>query len=300
MNAKKAEGAGGKMTLLKVLKADMTSPFQGFKFECQKWYHCPDFDLGDDECSNGFYATPIDGLHYAYRPGRRVFVAEVRGQSRVFDCMKQRYEDIMLTDELTADQIKQMAIDAEQRVGYRLSEVLFPVNPLLLPKAIPTDADIIMLKQWASVGDSVFSSVWDSVWDSVGASVFSSVWASVGDSVFSSVWASVEDSVGASVFSSVWASVSDGARDSAWSRVWASVEDSVGASVRDSVWDSVGAYIGSLFPAITKWEYVNHTPGIYPFQSAANLWRRGLVPSYDGKQWRLHSGPTAEIVWEEK
>ena len=233
---------GGKMKLLKVLNADMTSPFLGFKFECQKWYHCQDFDNGDAECSNGFYATPIDGLHYAYRPGRRVFVAEVRGQSRIFDCMKQRYEDMMLTDELTADQIKQMAIDAEQRVGYRLSEVLFPVNPLLLPKAIPTDADIIMLKQWASVRDSVWASVW--------------------------------------------------------------------ASVSASVWASVSAYVGSLFPNITRWKYagcftasggvIAHEPGIYPFQSAANLWRRGLVPSYDGKQWRLHSGPTAEIVWEEK
>ena len=232
------------MTLLKVLKADMTSPFQGFKFERQKWYHCPDFDLGDDECSNGFYATPIDGLHYAYCPGRRVFVAEVRGQSRIFDCMKQRYEDMMLTDELTADQIKQMSLDAEQRVGYRLSEVLFPVNPLLLPKAIPTDADIIMLKQWASVSDSVSDSVWDSVSASVG--------------------------------------------------------DSVSASVGTSVRDSVSAYVGSLFPNITRWKYIAHEPGIYPFQSAANLWRRGLVPSYDGKQWRLHSGPTAEIVWEEK
>ena len=254
------------MTLLKVLNADMTSPFQGFKFVCQKWYHCQDFDNGAAECSNGFYATPIDGLHYAYRPGRRVFVAEVRGQSRVFDCMKQRYEDIMLTDELTADQIKQMAIDAEQRVGYRLSEVLFPVNPLLLPKAIPTDADIIMLKQWASVSASVSASVWASVSASVG--VWASVWASVSASVFSSV--------SASVFSSV------------------------GDSVRASVWDSVGAYIGSLFPNITRWKYIAHEPGIYPFQSAANLWRRGLVPSYDGKQWRLHSGPTAEIVWEEK
>ena len=262
------------MKLLKVLNADMTSPFQGFKFVCQKWYHCPDFDLGDAECSNGFYATPIDGLHYAYRPGRRVFVAEVRGQSRIFDCMKQRYEDIMLTDELTTDQIKQMALDAEQRVGYRLSEVLFPINPLLLPKITPTEADIILLKQWASVSASVGASVW--------ASVFSSVWASVSASV--GVWASVWASVSASVFSSVSASVFS----------------SVGDSVRASVWDSVGAYIGSLFPAITKWEYVNHTPGVYPFQSAVDLWRRGLVPSYLGGVWRLHSGAQAEIVWEEK
>jgi len=181
-----------------------------------------------------------------------VFVAEVRGQSRIFDCMKQRYEDIMLTDELTTDQIKQMALDAEQRVGYRLSEVLFPINPLLLPKITPTEADIILLKQWASVRDSV----WDSVEASVGASVGASVWDSVWDSVGDSVWA--------------------------------------------SVWDSVGAYIGSLFPAITKWEYVNHTPGVYPFQSAVDLWRRGLVPSYSGGVWRLHSGPKAEIVWEDK
>jgi len=279
--------------LLKVLNKNMTSPFKGFKFERNKWYHCPDFDLGDDECSNGFYATPIDGLHYAYRPGRRVFVAEVRGQSRIFDCMKQRYEDMMLTDELTTDQIKQMALDAEQRVGYRLSEVLFPINPLLLPKITPTEADIILLKQWASVWASVWvsrllSSVWDSVFSSVGASVGASVWASVWDSVGDSVFSSVWDSVRASVRASVWDSVGD----SVFSSVW----DSVGASVRDSV----GAYIGSLFPAITKWEYVNHTPGVYPFQSAVDLWRRGLVPSYLGGVWRLHSGAQAEIVWEEK
>lgn len=232
------------MTLLKVVKPDMTSPFKGFKFEGQKWYHCPDFDLGDDECSNGFYAAPIDGLHYAYRPGRRVFMAEVRGESRVFDCMKQRYEEMMLTDELTLDQIKQMSLDAEQRVGYRLSEVLFPINPLSLPKITPTEADIALLHDWASVGDSMWDSVWASVWDSVRASV----------------------------------------------------GDSVRASVRASMW----AYIGSLFPAITKWEYVNHTPGVYPFQAGADLWRRGLVPSYSGGVWRLHSGAAAEIVWEDK
>ena len=130
----------------------------------------------------------------------------------------------MLTDELTTDQIKQMALDAEQRVGYRLSEVLFPVNPLLLPKTTPTEADIVLLKQWASASASASASVGGSVW----------------------------------------------------------------------------AYIGSLFPTITKWEYVNHTPGVYPFQSAVDLWRRGLVPSYSGGVWRLHSGAQAEIVWEEK
>ena len=67
---------------------------------------------------------------------------------------------------------------------------------------------------------------------------------------------------------------------------WASVWDSVRASVGDSVW----AYIGSFFPSIKKWQYVN-TKKLgkgYPFASAVKLWKLGLVPSYDiyNKIWR--------------
>jgi len=29
-------------------------------------------------------------------------------------------------------------------------------------------------------------------------------------------------------------------------------------------------------------------------------WKMGLVPSYDGKLWRLHGGKDAEILWEGK
>ena len=28
------------------------------------------------------------------------------------------------------------------------------------------------------------------------------------------------------------------------------------------------------------------------------LWNRGLVPSFDGKIWRLHAGKKAKIVFE--
>ena len=78
-----------------------------------------------------------------------------------------------------------------------------------------------------------------------------------------------------------------------WDSVGGSVRDSVGGSVRDSV----GAYIGSLFPNIKKWEYINHKKGIYPFQPAVDLWRMGLVPSFDGKIWRLHGGLNGEIIY---
>jgi hypothetical protein len=110
-------------------------------------------------------------------------------------------------------------------------------------------------------------------------------WVSVCDSVWVSVWASVWDSV--------WASVWDSVRDSVWASVWDSVRDSVWDSVRDSV----RAYLGSLFPNIEKWKYAPKTQG-YPYQSAVDLWKQGLVPSFDSKTWRLHAGADAKIVFE--
>ena len=115
-------------------------------------------------------------------------------------------------------------------------------------------------------------------------------WASVEDSVGASVAASVVDSVG----NSIWASV----RDSVVASVWASVVDTVRASVRASIW----AYAGSLFrlPRVA-WKNTEHIPGDgYPFQPAVDLWHQGLVPSYDGMTWRLHGGPDGRVLWEGK
>lgn len=78
-------------------------------------------------------------------------------------------------------------------------------------------------------------------------------------------WASVMDSVGASV--------------------WASVIDSVWASVGASVW----AYFSSFFSIDCK----------YDFSPCVELWEKGIVPSFDGKGWRLH-GKNGEIIWEGK
>ena len=95
-------------------------------------------------------------------------------------------------------------------------------------------------------------------------------------------WASVRASVGASVRASVGASV------------W----DTVGDTVWDTVWDTVGAYIGSLFPNTAEWLHVGHESGVYPFQPVVDLWKQGIVPSFDGKSWRLHSGRQAKIIWQ--
>ena len=82
-----------------------------------------------------------------------------------------------------------------------------------------------------------------------------------------------------------WASVRASVRDS----VGYSVRYSVWASVRDSVWDSVGAYVSSFFSI--KYEH--------DFSPAVKLWEAGLVPSFDGKVWRLHTGKDAHVVYEE-
>lgn len=123
-----------------------------------------------------------------------------------------------------------------------------------------------------------------------------------------SVWVSVRNSVGYSVWDSVCVSVRDSVRASVWAPVWDSVLASVGASIRDSVWASVGAsvrdsvwaYLGSFFVLPrSDWKYTEQIPTDgYPFQSAVTLWEMGLVPSFDGKIWRLLS--KNGVVWEGK
>jgi len=274
------------MKFVKVLDKDLCPPIQGGEpYEIGVWQHCENFNASPAECAPGFYVIPVSELIHYHRPwlGTKVLPAEIKGKSKIFSPAKQRYEYMKLDNPLSDEEIKNLCREIEPELGYKLSEALYPVNPLLLPKSSVTAADIELLKQWSnvrnivmdSVRDSVLDSVWDSVWDSVRRSVMDSVW----DSVMNSVMDSVMDSVWVSVRNSVWNSVRD--------------------SVMDSVRNSVGAYMGSLFPSINKWKYIDHEIGVYPFQPAVDLWYRGLFPVFDGKKWMLLSGEKAEIVWTE-
>ena len=256
------------MELYKVLNQDLKSPYQDFQFVIGKKYHCEDFDESEEECSRGFYATDIDGLPYAYNIHRKVFECEVSGKFKEFGIYKRRYENMKLIREVTREELVKLAKPRDKILGYKLSEVINPINPLLIQRGDITDKELELLKQWGSVWDSMWGSVWDSVWDSV----------------LDSVWGSVRDSV--------WGSVLDSVLDSVWGSVWASI----GTSVRASV----GAYISSLFPNIENWKYIKHEEGINPFQPCIDLWKAGLVPSYDGKVWRLHAGKDAKVVYKER
>ena len=216
-----------KIKLFKVLNKDMTTRFQKFQMEIDKEYHCDDFydDIKKDY-SAGYYATGIEGLIYSFNISKRIFESEVWGKRVEIDLFKRRYENIKLIREILPDEIKKLAKKEESKLGYRLSEVLFPYNPLQY-KGKVTDKEIELLNKWASV--------WASVKTSVGASIRGFVGASVRDSVGDSVWTSVKDSVWASVGHSVWDSIENSVGDSVWT------------SIGDSVWASIWAYLSSLF-----------------------------------------------------
>ena len=239
------------MKLYKVLeksKGTLISPYKGFEFVPGKKYICKDFDEDkNNECSRGFYATGVDGLIYTFHnlPKFEVWEVNVGGKSVEIDQFKRRYSEIELVKHVPNGEVKRLALAEEKKVGYKLAEALFPINPLLVERSGgATNTETGLLKNWDAVWGSVGNSVWYSVWDAV----------------------------------------------------WGSVRD----SVRGSVGGSVGAYISSLFPNISKWQGVDHEEGVNPFQHGIDLWLAGLVPSYDGKTWRLHSGEKAEIVFESR
>ena len=70
-----------------------------------------------------------------------------------------------------------------------LKEAKKPVNPFKLKPPKIAKKHIKLLKEWASISDSVYLSFMDSVVDSVGTSVGTSVYLSVRDSVLDSVYA---------------------------------------------------------------------------------------------------------------
>ena len=127
-----------------------------------------------------------------------------------------------------------------------------------------TDEIIELVKKWSKVRNLMDYSVRNSVGNLIDYSVRNSVENVVGNSVWNSVWNSVGNSIG----------------------------DSVEYSVVDFIWDSVGR---SVYAYTTSFFNINYS---YGFSSAIKLWNMGLVPSFDGETWRLHS--YKGIIWEGK
>jgi len=204
-------------------------------------------------------------------PDSHTSIAEFHGYVGRQEDVLNKYEYNPFTRVFTIDQINNEVDDSWELKKWAESlDFKTIVEPLIL-KEIVNPFKKFPEPQTPSVEDVKNLKKWASVWDSVGDSVWNSMWDSVGDSVWDSVGDSVRDSMGDSVWDSMW--------------------DSVGDSVWDSMRDSVRAYCSSF----VKIKYPHNL-----FSYLTKLWKRGFVPSFDGKNWRLHSGKNAEIVWEGK
>ena len=250
----------------------VVSPFKGHVYGTEKELFGKKltfaFDDSKKECSEGFYATDADGIIYSLNkyPDCKVYEVEVGGKERIFDAYKQRYSEATFVRRLTPAAVRKIIKEQSDKMDWKYFEACYPIDPRKINVPFDREKVLSLLRAWDSVLDSIRASVGASVWDSVWNSVWDSAWASV--------------------------------RDSVWDSVWNSVWDSARASVGASAWDSVRAYISSLFPNITKWLYIDHEEGVNPFQSGIDLWMMGLIPSYDGKVWRLHKGEKMGVVLE--
>jgi hypothetical protein len=197
------------------------------------------------------YRQKIIAGELKYEADSHTSIADFYGYKGVAEDTLNKYEYNPLLARFKVDQINNKVNDAPEAEAWvralDLKKVIAPlvikpiINPFKMAPPEITPEVLALLRQWASVRDSVRDSVWASVRDSV----------------------------------------------------WASVGDSVGASVRDSVWasvrDSVGVYLSSFFSITYKLD----------FSPAVKLWEMGLVPSFDGKKWRLHGKEKADILWKE-
>ena len=178
--------------LFKVLNTNNRSPYQNVLYKEGEIVTCPKLNRDvNSDCDCGIYATDIDGLPYCYNTNRKVFECEVWGHGIEFDQFKRRYKNLKLGHEISKSELVEIAKSWDSKVGYKLSEVMNPINPFDIVCTEITQKHLDLLKECSSVGNSVCSSV--------GNSVCSSVWNSVGNSV--------RDSVGNSVWDSVWDSV---------------------------------------------------------------------------------------------
>jgi len=162
--------------------------------------------------------------------------------------------------------------DLDTLFGWKYSGVINPINPLKGRAKKPTQEDIELLQGSIEICDKVKDSVTASLLRNYGSYVTLSIKDSTWCSNYLNVYDKIRENTSASDLWLGW------------------------YYIRQSVHINAWAYIGSLFPGIKKWKYIEHKEGEYPFQPMVDLWKRGFIGSFDGNAWRLHSGEKAEVV----
>jgi hypothetical protein len=140
------------------------------------------------------------------------------------------------------------------------------INPLLLPTPIITKTDIKNLNTWIDTYDSIDE---DTFYDIQNLYPLQMTLA----------WAHVHKVVNLNVWMKISRSFDEKTHNNGISELY----DSVLFAVYDAYYCS---FVDEIMP-------LDFSPLWY-------LWNRGLVPSFDGNNWNLHSGKDAKIVYRKK
>ena len=177
--------------------------------------------------------------------------------------------------------------------GWKYTEVTNPINPLQIRRKRITKEAIALIKRWAKVGDKKWLGVEDSVKSTIRASILVSTPENYWIDPRSKEWNYVGDSVVTNISKKLWP-ILDSIREAIENYKANLTDHDTLYSVDQGFW----AYIGSFFPKIKYWSNFDHKEGKYPFQIPVELWKKGFMPSFDGKIWRLHAGTEGKVLWE--
>jgi len=169
--------------------------------------------------------------------------------------------------------------------GWKYSEAINPIDPLSQKHKVNQE-DIDLLVSWVSLYQSSTLDIIDTV--------FETIKKRFGSNLRELIWDTLVASTANKTASRIWKELDGTPLDEV------PMNNLVKRSFIFSFEALCYAYIGSLFPNIYQWKKIQHKKGEYPFKPAADLWRKGLLPSFDGKIWRLHSGKNAKMVYEER
>lgn len=164
---------------------------------------------------------------------------------------------------------------------FDLAGLMSYFDNLSLEPVTPTESDMALLKEWA-IYKSDSANAEDKGADE------SEPWS--GNSIYTDAAQYLNDTFGTVYGQCPGPTVCHGIEAALGTLLDPATEDYIGSSVGEK------EFVGSFFTNTTKWSASGSSE--YPYQACADLWMRGLIPSFDGTTWRLSSGKDGTVVYE--
>lgn len=210
---------------------------------------------------------------------------------KTVNCLRAQFLDIIQC--LDPQDKAEVFLKVDSKAGFKISEACCPVNPLRLPKSQTPLNLRALVREWEVNVQTIKVPKGDHPWAYVAQVVEETVASkfkcpflpiSVEDMVFGLI-----DISGVPIMDAVTTRIEHTVFK------WRPIPPSKASNIDASLLAAAAAYVAGLFYNIDKWKYMKNAV-TNPWRPLQTLWYNGYVPSFDGKLWRIHSGPTAKIV----